>query len=181
MFKLRKLEDRIVLDGAGMVEVLDELYAQDAHDDGMFDLADGADQDMADHGVDTDEPLFAVDADSASAADEGLHVLVVDNDIANSLTPWRPPPKTMSWWFNTMPPKPISTAWPASSMRPSGDGPPTPSPLPLIMGRAPSSSWPRAIPSPPTPWMPPRISRPSGGPWPVSSPPAGESISSAVT
>ncbi|MCP4106013.1 MAG: DUF4347 domain-containing protein [Desulfobacteraceae bacterium] len=81
MFKLRKLEDRIVLDGAGALDALGEAYAHEVHDSVMHDYAQNS-QDIhdGDYGFDGQEPLYAVDGTDFTD-DGGVHVLVISSDI----------------------------------------------------------------------------------------------------
>ncbi len=83
MFKIRRLEDRIVLDGAGMLDLVDELDDQDftgAMDGADGDAPDDADAGADDSGIDGTEPLFLADGEDVGA-DEGVHVLVISSDL----------------------------------------------------------------------------------------------------
>lgn len=73
MFKLRRLEDRIVLDGAAMIEAIDELQDQEAYESMLYDPADDLD------GVNVEEPLF-LDAD-ADTGYRGYRVVVEDQGM----------------------------------------------------------------------------------------------------
>lgn len=79
MFQLRKLEDRIVLDGAALIDAQDHFQDQ-------ADLAEHS-QDTADaqthEGFDVHEPL-TVDGLASGADDAGVHVLVVSSDISDA-------------------------------------------------------------------------------------------------
>ena len=81
MFNLRKLEDRIVLDGAGMHDVLDEIHKQEAHDlETHFHAQEAHNVHDWDYGLDFDQPLY-LDGIDAADADGGIHVLVISSDI----------------------------------------------------------------------------------------------------
>ncbi|GBC61692.1 hypothetical protein DENIS_2654 [Desulfonema ishimotonii] len=83
MFRLLKLEERIVLDGAAVLDALDADQAQDVHDQAIQDAADDAgDAHDADTGIDSQEPLF-LDALEAVQEDAGLNVLVVSSDVSD--------------------------------------------------------------------------------------------------
>ena len=71
MFRLLKLEDRIVLDGAGFADAMDESQQQDAYV-AMTQIDDSGD-------FDTDVPLFADSLDADAAA--GVRVLVISSDL----------------------------------------------------------------------------------------------------
>ena len=80
MLKLRRLEDRIVLDGAGIIEAID--YDQDAD---LYDDAHNQDVQDVDNGIDSQEPLYlsdnASDMISGGQDDGGVHLLVISSDI----------------------------------------------------------------------------------------------------
>ncbi|PID73337.1 MAG: hypothetical protein CSB33_04185 [Desulfobacterales bacterium] len=87
MFRLIRLEERIVLDGAAMLDFLDHAQDQDAHDQAMQDaLQNGQDGNDGDDGpgLDANEPLFADALDMAAPEDEGLRVLVVSSDVTDA-------------------------------------------------------------------------------------------------
>lgn len=100
MFKLLRLEDRIVLDGAAM----DAIHQKDQQDSHQYDLimqaqgghvsdhhltpdahqADIGAQDSGHDGttdLDTHQPLFLADVTDAGQHDTGLHVLVISSNI----------------------------------------------------------------------------------------------------
>ncbi|MCP4349134.1 MAG: DUF4347 domain-containing protein [Desulfobacterales bacterium] len=80
MFKLRKLEDRIVLDGAGAFDALGEADAHEVHDSMMHDAQNGQDIHDGDYGIDGQEPLYTADGTDFTD-DGGVHVLVISSDI----------------------------------------------------------------------------------------------------
>ncbi|MEE4356355.1 MAG: Calx-beta domain-containing protein, partial [Desulfococcaceae bacterium] len=86
MFRLMRLEDRIVLDGAAFTDALDEMQKQKLHEQQMFD-ADASDDAADAHddvhyrsGIDTADPLFIVD-DALVQDSSGTHVLVVSSKL----------------------------------------------------------------------------------------------------
>ncbi|OQX19862.1 MAG: hypothetical protein BWK80_36330, partial [Desulfobacteraceae bacterium IS3] len=82
MFNLRKLEDRIVLDGAGMHDALDEIHKQEAHDlEAHFHAQEAHNVHDWDYGLDFDQPLYLDGIDAVQSADDGVHVLVISSDI----------------------------------------------------------------------------------------------------
>ncbi|OQX25407.1 MAG: hypothetical protein BWK80_15785, partial [Desulfobacteraceae bacterium IS3] len=101
MFKLLRLEDRIVLDGAAM-DAIHQKDQQDSHQYDMIMQAQGGhvsdhhltpDAHQADIGaqdsghdgshtdLDTHQPLFLADVTAAGQHDTGLHVLVISSNI----------------------------------------------------------------------------------------------------
>ena len=83
MFKLVKLEERIVLDGAAMVDALDVIHEQDEHEvdaaESAHEAQDGAEGHADDSGFDVEAPLFADSVDGGDS--EGVHVLVLSSDV----------------------------------------------------------------------------------------------------
>ncbi len=77
MFKLRRLEERIVLDGAAIVDAVNEIELNDAHDAQMEFYADDA-------GNVEEWDYFGAAAGVADVEESGVHVLVVSSDIADS-------------------------------------------------------------------------------------------------
>lgn len=75
MFRLIRLEERIVLDGAGITDLLNQMEQKDAHDQAVADGQQDASQ------VDASEPLSADALDMATPMDEGLHVLVISSQV----------------------------------------------------------------------------------------------------
>lgn len=106
MFKLLRLEDRIVLDGAAM----DAIHQKEQQDRHQYDLIMQAQGDhTSDHhltpdahqadvgvhdsghdgthtGLDTHQPLFLADVTDAGNHDTGLHVLVISSNIKDADT-----------------------------------------------------------------------------------------------
>jgi hypothetical protein len=86
MFRLLKLEDRIVLDGAMMLDALDEFEDREEQAEALFDMAadnDGPafqDVDSGDSPFDMDMPLFDGGFQDADA-EAGLRVLVISSDV----------------------------------------------------------------------------------------------------
>ncbi len=99
MFKLLRLEDRIVLDGAA----LDALQQKEQYDRHEYDLmmqashasdhqatpdlahADHDGDSGADHhSVDTHQPLFLADITDSGTHDAGVHVLVISSEIKDA-------------------------------------------------------------------------------------------------
>lgn len=76
MFRLLKLEERIVLSGDFGDEILDGINQMEGHEEEFSHIADGDDGDSL---VDQDVPLAEGDLDDPSVG-EGLHVLVVSSD-----------------------------------------------------------------------------------------------------
>ncbi|MGE0083689.1 MAG: Calx-beta domain-containing protein [Desulfococcaceae bacterium] len=86
MFKLLRLEDRIVLDGAALTDLLDEMHSQEVQEQQMADAdaqADDAPDTTDDIGIDTDAMLFL---DDAAQDDSGIHVLVLSSDVTDGDT-----------------------------------------------------------------------------------------------
>ncbi|QTA87848.1 DUF4347 domain-containing protein [Desulfonema magnum] len=86
MFNLRRLEDRIVLDGAGALEAIDEMHEQEEHELQMrFHAMQDHNVDDWDYGLDMDDHLYLTDGlDVDDAADGGVHVLVISSDIGDA-------------------------------------------------------------------------------------------------
>ncbi len=80
MFRLLRLEDRIVLDGAALTDLLDEMHSQEMHEQQMADADAQADDASAadDIGIDTDAMLYI---DDVAADDTGTHVLVISSEV----------------------------------------------------------------------------------------------------
>lgn len=86
MFNLRKLEDRIVLDGAAIAEAIDEIRDHDEHAAKMHHQAIEAHnmQDW-DYGLDdADTPLYLADGLDFGHHDTGIHVLVISSDVEDA-------------------------------------------------------------------------------------------------
>lgn len=93
MFKLLKLEDRIVLDGAAIGDLMDEAQAHDQREDMLQEMAQARDGDSPDgdgadgdaHDFDTHEPLFIDDGFMEDAPDsqeaDGVRVLVISSEL----------------------------------------------------------------------------------------------------
>ncbi|MCP4120666.1 MAG: DUF4347 domain-containing protein, partial [Bacteroidetes bacterium] len=82
MFKLRRLEDRIVLDGAGVTDALGEVNDHEVHDSMMHDYAqNGQDIQDGDYGIDGHEPLYTADGADSTPGGGGVNVLVISSDI----------------------------------------------------------------------------------------------------
>jgi len=81
MFNLRKLEERIVLDGAAFADALEEIRDHGEYDEEMHLHAQDI-LDATDDNIDPDEPLYLTDGFDAVPDDgSGVHVLVISSDI----------------------------------------------------------------------------------------------------
>ena len=82
MFNLRRLEERIVLDGAAVIDAMDEFQQQDAHDAEMqmYAMEDSNAADW-DYGFDGDP---GADAEAPEADNYEVNVLVISSDISDS-------------------------------------------------------------------------------------------------
>ncbi len=89
MFNLRKLEDRIVLDGAGGSDAIEELQDQDSHDietsEQSADSTNNESQNQ-DDGFSDDQTLLrdGLTDGGADSGAEGVHILVVASNIADA-------------------------------------------------------------------------------------------------
>ncbi|MFP4307313.1 MAG: hypothetical protein ACLFRG_04175, partial [Desulfococcaceae bacterium] len=84
MFRLLKLEERIVLDGAAMFDALELLEERELHDEMAMEANDANQADGGENGdFDFQTPLDGGALD-AVADDGGLHVLVVSSAVEDA-------------------------------------------------------------------------------------------------